>query len=110
MTDKRQPTSPVDRALVAADQLRRTGRYAEAETVCRKTLTMAPADPRLLNFLGLLLSRRGELKEAEDILRRAISLSPRDAFLQNNLGNVLHKKDDNDAAQSCYERAISLKE
>lgn len=52
-------------ALAYADELE--GRYAEAESGYRKTLSLFPTEHRTLAYLGSLLARRERLDEAKQI-------------------------------------------
>jgi tetratricopeptide (TPR) repeat protein len=79
-TDEREIA---DTLFWIAELRRRTGRYADAETLHRRALAvreqiLAGRDPHLLaesaNALGLTLAARGEYADAERLFRRAIRL------------------------------------
>ena len=98
----------VAQSLARADALRRAGKTADAERLCREILAGNPQATGVLNFLALLVRDRGELAEAEELLKRAILFAPKDAALFNNLGNVQRRKGDIPAAELSLRTAIAL--
>jgi len=53
-----------------------SGRAAEAEAVCRRTLTLDPDHPYALSGLGVCLCAQGKSEQGIAALRRAIELRP----------------------------------
>jgi CHAT domain-containing protein len=81
------------------DLLEKTGRYAEAEPLLRRSLAIGEKvvgteDPRLAYIygeLGMLLNNTGHFSESQQLLRRAVSLaehSDNDADLPTQLQNL----------------------
>ena len=91
------------------EQIRVSGRTAEAESLCRQLTARIPNSASVLNVLALLVRDRGDHGEAELLLRQAIKAAPREAALFNNLGNVLLSADKLAVAESAYRKAIDLK-
>ena len=110
MNSKTRPDSAqrVVETLAEADRLRRVGKSAEAEGLCRQILAANPQSPDTLNYLALLLRDRGELSEAEALLKSAVALAPNAAALFNNLGNLQRKLGNIPAAELSLRTAISL--
>lgn len=103
------PPSDFQTAFARVEPLRRAGRSAEAEQLCRQLLLQQPASVPVLNALAMLLADRGQLREAQALLRSAIDIAPAEAALQNNLGNLLYQADDLAGAEQAYEKAVALK-
>jgi len=95
--------------LTRIEQIRASGKAAEAEVVCRRLMAQMPNSAAILNSLALMVRDRGEPREAEELLRQAIAAAPREAALFNNLGNVLLSTDELAAAESAYRKAVTLK-
>ena len=96
-------------AFARVEQLRRAGKSAEAENLCRQLLHKQPASVAALNALAMLLADRDQLSEAKALLQSAIALSPDEAVLHNNLGNLLYRAGDLAAAEKAYRKAVTLK-
>lgn len=63
-------------------------RLDEAESLIRKAVSLAPADPFIMDSLGWVQYRRGQLNEAEQTLRRAYSIKA-DPEIAAHLAEVL---------------------
>jgi predicted O-linked N-acetylglucosamine transferase (SPINDLY family) len=91
-----------------AQALYASGRWSEAEPLCRAILARQASDPGILTLLGVMLARGGRTGEAAEYLGRAAQAMPRNAEAQNNYGNVLRELRRYEEALGCYERALSL--
>jgi Flp pilus assembly protein TadD len=67
------------------------GRPAEAEAVCRHTLSVAPDHPYAWKGLGVCLAERGETDAAVTALARACALAPDWADARHDLFAVLSR-------------------
>lgn len=95
-------------SLKQAEQLIRTGRPAEAETICRAILAKQPNQPVAQQMLAMILAGRGDHAGAEDLLRRSVALAPNAAGAHLNLGNLLLLKGDAPKAEESFRKALSL--
>ncbi|HVQ78219.1 MAG TPA: tetratricopeptide repeat protein [Candidatus Binatia bacterium] len=107
MTGRSRAGSAVDRVRQAVALLR-TGKVAEAESICRAVLGANPAQPDALHFLGLIEQHRGNTLAAAQLLRRATDAAPGYADAWNNLGNLLKLLGDLDGAETAYQRVIAI--
>jgi protein O-GlcNAc transferase len=92
-----------------AHQHHLAGRLAQAETLYRRILQVAPQHPQTLNLLGVIACQTGHYQEAEQLARQAIAANPRVAAFYNNLGNALKELKQNEAAEQAYQQALLLK-
>src|SRR5207302_524981 len=87
-----------------AEMLIQTGKAAEAETLYRQTLQLAPHNPDVLAHLGGLLAEQTagpeRIREAHDLLQRALGAKPGDPYTLYALGRLaLTARDGNRAAR-----------
>jgi predicted TPR repeat methyltransferase len=103
-------TAPVTRTarLEAAITSHRAARLEEAESCYQDLLSLDPADPDALHFLGLLRFHQGRAIEAEDLIRRSLAHAPRNPHAWNNLGNVLFATERLDLAADAYLNALEI--
>ncbi len=80
------------------------GRFAEAEELCRKVLTLVPAQGDALYLLGLIAYQAGSLEPAEKLLYEAVKLYPEQTNYTHLLAFVLQKQGRLDEALSFYEK------
>ena len=66
-----------------------SGRWADAETLYKRALTIEPSDPDVLHFLGIIAYRTGRYDLAITRLTEATRLAPGYAEAHNNLGILL---------------------
>jgi tetratricopeptide (TPR) repeat protein len=79
--------------LGRASALLDAGRWPESRAVLGAALTIAPAEPLLLNFLGYSKLERGEdLDGAEAMIRKASALAPDNGSIIDSLGWALFKR------------------
>ena len=118
-----------DNALLAsmglcATVLSSQGKYAEAEDMHQRTLTLQekvlglehPETLTSMNNLGLVLSRQGKYAEAEDMLQRTLTLKEKVLGLEHpstltsmdNLGGVLSWQGKYVEAEDMHQRTLTL--
>jgi tetratricopeptide (TPR) repeat protein len=116
-------------ALTAlADVLTGSGRYGEAEALCKEALTAdreRPADPEndavlgatleslanTLYYSGNLTAAEAPMREALSVRERAYGMNhPRTAVSMNNLGSLLYQSGRYDAAMEQYQAALTIAE
>jgi predicted TPR repeat methyltransferase len=95
-------------AIALAVQLQQTGQLVQAEELYRRILQVAPEQPDVLHFLGILRYQQGQGEEAIKLIRRAVEQVPEHADAHNNLGNVLKQLGRNEEARTAYQRVIEL--
>ncbi len=86
-----------------------SGRWAEAEPLCRSILERRADHPGALTLLGIMMAQTRRTAEAAELLGRAASGMPDNPEAHNNLGNALRDLGKYLNALSCYERALTLK-
>ena len=84
------------------------GRYEEAAELLKRARVLAPADPNVLNSLGVCLNALGRSEAALQAYDAAIRADPRLAAAHFNRGSVLDDLNDLAAAKAAYERAAAL--
>jgi tetratricopeptide (TPR) repeat protein len=89
-------------------QCLQTGRFGEAEQLCRQALATSPDHPDVLTLLAITLQAMGRSPEAVPLLERLIKLQPGLAPHWSNLGTVLRAAGRLDDALTAYERAGAL--
>lgn len=98
----------IELRLTLANALTRLGRRAEAETVFRGMLAVAPASVEGLISLGLEYYVRGAWGTAETFCRRAARARPDVGQAWNNLGAVLNASKRPVEAIACYRIMVAL--
>jgi Flp pilus assembly protein TadD len=91
--------------IVAALQ---SGNLAEAERLCRSTLTGDPDHPDVLLLLGLALQRQARPRDALAAFARLAELHPQDSMHWANYATALDRVGDVGAAQKAVEKAVEL--
>jgi predicted TPR repeat methyltransferase len=100
-----------DDALRMAMALHRDMRLDGAEALYRRLLQLAPEDPNVRHFLGMLLYQRGRADERDEAIRlmtESVQADPTVAAWHNNLGNALLEGHEPEAAAIAYRRCIEL--
>jgi tetratricopeptide (TPR) repeat protein len=83
--------------------------YAKAEIDFRKALSLAPNEPKILNYLGYSLIEHGKnLDEALAMVKKSVELRP-DGYNTDSLGWAYYTMGDFDLAADYLERAVDLK-
>jgi len=101
-------TLGIDEALHMALQLHRASSMAEAESLYRHILSVAPENLDALHYLGLLCHQQHRKTEAAELIARIVAIDPQNADAHNNLGNVLEGLGKGLEAEACYRQAIAL--
>lgn len=90
--------------------LERSGQVEKAIEELKRTLTLEPDQPYVLNYLGYTWVDRGEnIAEAKKMLQRAAELRPRDGAIIDSLGWAAYRLKDYANAVQLLERAAVLK-
>jgi Flp pilus assembly protein TadD len=84
------------------------GALAEAVALLRRARALAPADPHLLNGLGLCLRAQGRNDAALEAFSAAIRADRRHAAAEFNRAALLEELHDVTGARAGYQRAIEL--
>jgi tetratricopeptide (TPR) repeat protein len=74
--------------LQRAYELLRSGRYADAETICRGVLDRAPNHPFAYDILGLIAQRQDALPQALMFFERAIAADGRQPVFRQHVASV----------------------
>jgi tetratricopeptide (TPR) repeat protein len=88
--------------------LEQEGKLAEAETLLRRAVSLAPSDIGCRNALGLCLLKLGRPREALAEFDAVVGLDPALSYAHLNRGNALQAAGDVGGAKLCYERALAL--
>jgi hypothetical protein len=95
--------------LGRASNLAQSGKYSEAEILCRDLLAKNPDYPDALHLLGIVLGRLGKIAESVQSLRRALELQPNSAQVHHNLGFSLRLGCAPPSESiACFQRALQL--
>ncbi|WP_432450428.1 tetratricopeptide repeat protein [Aliiroseovarius marinus] len=83
--------------------------WPAAEADFRKSLTLSPDEPNVLNYLGYsLVERREKMDEALAMIERAVAARPNSGFIVDSLGWALFRLGKYEEAVSHLERAVEL--
>lgn len=85
-----------------------SGRFSEAESLCRSILEHEPENARVIYMLSLACQRQGRLEEATGLMQRAAGLEPENANVIYALGTMLVSNQQVDAARECYLKALQI--
>jgi superkiller protein 3 len=97
-----------EQAINAASDLVQKGQFAEAATLARKAVALAPASAIAHNLLGVIEEQLKDVTTAKVEYERAIQLDPKFAAAYANLGNLLLTEGKTGPARVQLQRAISL--
>ncbi|MCW5979875.1 MAG: tetratricopeptide repeat protein [Bryobacteraceae bacterium] len=86
----------------------KAGRFAEAEGLYRRVLTIEPRHADSHHLLGLLAGEAGNYPLAVACIGRAIQFKPWEPLYYRNLGLALHRDQRYEQAIICYSKAIEL--
>ena len=98
----------VQESFETARHLHRSGRFAEAEALCREILIAKPHHADALHLLGVIAGQNGRHEEAVALFRDAVALRPDHPEAQKNLGVALKAIGRDDEAIAAYRQAIAL--
>lgn len=102
------PPPEIAAALQQAHQLLGQGRLEEAETLCRRAVSLAPRSPDAVHLLALVRRRRGDAADAEQLIRQSLALAPRRPDFYANYGNLLGATGRIAEAERSYRHALEL--
>jgi Flp pilus assembly protein TadD len=94
--------------LAEAIQHFQSGRFSEAETLCRQFVEREPNSAAALHLLGVLAHQSGRRGEAVELIRRAVTLEPGNAEFHYNLGVALQVLGRLDEASASYRETLRL--
>jgi len=94
--------------LQAARAARAEGRSDEADRLLSRAAQLAPAQPAVLNELGLRMMERGDAGRARELFQRATQADPLHPALWSNLASSLHALGLADPQMAAIERALAL--
>jgi len=83
-------------------------RLDEAETLCRRAVTLAPRLPQALNGLGNVLRMQRRLEEAMEWYQRALQAEPRWVKTLHNIGHLLRDRGQYEEAARVLEDARTI--
>ncbi|OJW68740.1 MAG: hypothetical protein BGO57_14095 [Sphingomonadales bacterium 63-6] len=95
-------------AITIAGYLFGTGRYKQAENVCRQVIKLRPGVADAHSILGVALNAQGKPKDAISSLKRAVKLSPKNAAYYSNLGELQRQNGNLADAIVALQEAITL--
>jgi predicted O-linked N-acetylglucosamine transferase (SPINDLY family) len=87
---------------------RQLGKPELADDLINRAIDYQPADPVLLNHLGIALKGVGRWEQAVRSFRAALAVQPDFADTYNNLGNTLQDLGRLEEAEQCYLKALAL--
>lgn len=99
----------LDQAMALAAQHHRSGRLADAESIYRQILSIAPRHVKAMHCLGVLEGQNGRPIPGIDLLSRAIAIEPRVAAFHSDLGELYRKAGRLEEAIAQGQRAVALK-
>ncbi len=79
-----------------------TGRYDEAEALCRKLVALEPKEGQVVFLLGMILRKGSRKEEAAQWLRQAATLQPKSPEVFNGLGSAYNDLGDHTHAGECF--------
>jgi tetratricopeptide (TPR) repeat protein len=92
-----------------AVQRYRAGRLAEAETLCRQLLALAPDHGQGLHLLGTVALEMQRPADAIGPLKRAVAARPDQPVVHNLLGAAYLQLERHEDAGKCFQKALALK-
>lgn len=101
-------TAAVLPMLAAAKQRGREGKLAEAESICRRVLEIAPETAEAFHLLAIIAHKSGNLVQGIECMGRAAALAPQVALYHANLGEMYRLAKRTDEAIAQAKRALAL--
>lgn len=95
-------------ALEFACQLGDAGKPQEAEDILRQILVVDPQNPKVMNRLGVFLTKRRSYYEALYRFDRSAKIDPASGLAISNRGMILSELGHNDEAIIDFKRAVEL--
>jgi tetratricopeptide (TPR) repeat protein len=94
--------------LAEAIQAFHSGRFQEAEGICRQLVEHEPSNAAALYLLGVLAHQAGHNRDAVELISRAVAVEPANAEFHYNLGVALQMLGQLDEAAASYRQALRL--
>ncbi len=79
----------VEAYLALANVYQKQRSYLKAQEILKEAINVAPGEPRVYYYAGMVFKNGHNLKEAETMLHKAVSLSPDDLSLRKQLASVM---------------------
>lgn len=79
-----------------------------AELFLKQAIKLAPKNPDVLRFFGIIEAKREKFDSALEYFQKALKEAPKNVFVNSNIGNVLLELKRYDDALKAYDKAISL--
>jgi len=98
----------LEQALQLAMRLHQSNYFEAAEEVYQKILNMAPGNPVVLHFLGLLKHQRGYSDDGLALIKASLESVPDYIDALNNLGNIYLQMGEPQLAESSFRRVLEL--
>jgi len=102
----------IDQAFTLAVQHHQSGRLADAESIYRQILSIAPDHPDAMHLLGVLAIQTNNPQQAVDLISKALAIHPNItravAPYYSNLAQAYQKLQNFDAAITHCRRALDL--
>ncbi|MDH5760325.1 MAG: tetratricopeptide repeat protein [Gemmatimonadota bacterium] len=89
------------------DRYRERGDTVRGAVAYRKTLEIAPGDPRVLHAMGLMYNQAGDFRRAEDAFRESLAADPDPSLTWVNLGVALAGRGEILQAVDAYGEALA---
>lgn len=103
---KRAVSAP--QLLALAEQRRRDGKLAEADSYLRRVVEDEPGNAEAHHLRGIIAHQSGALGHAIEHLGRAAQLTPDNALFHANLGEMLRQAGRNDEAMAECDKALAI--
>jgi tetratricopeptide (TPR) repeat protein len=91
-----------------ASQAMQSGKWGEAEVICRQILAQAPGNFDAMHMLAVICAEKGEYDESERLFEKSISLDSNFPPCFYNYGRLLTKQKKYIAAITKFDKALSL--
>ena len=95
-------------ALQFAIRLHQANQYEYAEDIYRQLLELAPENPNILHYFGLLRHQRGYATEGAEWIKKALALVPDYVDAENNLANIYLQTGQPELAELHFRRVIDI--
>ena len=98
----------VSELIEAADRAQANGRSEDAAAFIAEACALAPADPQVLNALGLRALRANDPASARPLLEQAVAREPREPVLWLNLAQCRRLEGDAAGELAALDQALAL--
>ena len=108
LEDKLPEELTLEQALQLAMRLHQANQFEAAEEVYQKLLEIAPENPVILHFFGLLRHQRGYSDEGIALIKASLESVPDYIDARNNLGNIYLQMGDAELAEASFRLVLEL--